>query len=168
MLGMAAGLPIDAIGNTTLIRSPERILLLYNMHTGEHYRGAYWADGYYLGESLIEINSLFRDYRTDDIMPIDPRLLDLLYAIHTGYGGSHTIEIISGYRSPKTNDYLRRTGHRVAGNSLHKKGRAVDITLPGIPLADLRQTAVDLKGGGVGYYPWKNFVHIDTGSVRHW
>ena len=167
-MGITTSLPLDAFGKSSCLRSSERLLTLYNIHTGEHFSDTYWADGQYLGDSLIKINRIFRDYRTDDIMPIDTGLLDLLHSIHMAFDGHCTIEVVSGYRSSKTNDYLRRTGHRVARNSFHQYGRAADITLQGISLADLLKTAVEMKGGGVGYYPRQKFVHIDTGPVRQW
>lgn len=160
--------PSETLGRTPTPGSTERNLSLYNIHTGENFRHVYWANGQYLSEPLTEINTILRDYRTDEIVPIDPRLLDLLSTIQATHGRDHALHIISGYRSSKTNEFLRKNGHGVARGSLHMKGKAADLAIPGVRLADLRATAVSLKGGGVGYYPGANFIHVDTGRVRYW
>ncbi|MBT8491212.1 MAG: DUF882 domain-containing protein [Deltaproteobacteria bacterium] len=166
--GITAHFPLNAFGRALPRPSSERTLSLYNIHTGERFKDVYWAEGHYLIESLNEINRIFRDHRTEESIPIDTRLIDLLHSIHSTHGDSNPIRIVSGYRSPKTNEYLRMNGHCVARNSLHKKGMAADMVLPGIPLRELRKTAVKLKAGGVGYYPKSNLIHIATGRVRYW
>ncbi|MDY6890570.1 MAG: DUF882 domain-containing protein [Pseudomonadota bacterium] len=149
---------------------PERRLRFSNLHTGERLKTTYWAQGRYLHSSLEEINHLLRDFRTGEVHPIDPRLLDLLYAIRERSGNhDNPFEIISGYRSAKTNQQLRSGGGTgVAKKSLHMQGKAIDIRLPGTPLRELHRIACALKGGGVGLYTGSNFVHVDTGGVRYW
>jgi uncharacterized protein YcbK (DUF882 family) len=148
--------------------SPERKLAFYNTHTGESLETVYWADGEYLSPAIAEVNYVLRDHRTNEIKSIDPSLLDLLYAVAVKLRTRQPFHVISGYRSPKTNALLRRCSRNVAKNSLHMKGKAVDIQLPDIRLSFLRQTVADLKGGGVGYYPRSKFVHMDVGPVRYW
>jgi uncharacterized protein YcbK (DUF882 family) len=106
--------------------------------------------------------------RTGEVKAIDTRLLDLAHDLGERLGDRGPFHVISGYRSPQTNALLRASGHGVARNSLHLKGEALDIRLPGTNLPVLRRAALDLKGGGVGYYPGQDFVHIDVGRVRYW
>ena len=147
---------------------PERKLSLYNIHTGESLETVYWSGGSYVGESLGEIDHVLRDFRTGDVLSMDTRLLDLLHAIRIETGGTAPFHVISGYRSPKTNAFLHANSSGVATHSLHMKGMAADICLPGRDLSSLRKVALDLGVGGVGYYPRSNFVHVDVGRVRHW
>jgi uncharacterized protein YcbK (DUF882 family) len=146
----------------------ERSLSLYNLHTGEALKTAYWFKGEYLSEALSEINHILRDFRTGEIKPIDTGLLDLLHTIHDSLGSQEMLHIISGYRSPVTNNRLHEYSCGVANHSLHLQGKAADIRLPGCSLSTLRQTAVSLKRGGVGYYPGSDFIHVDVGRVRYW
>jgi uncharacterized protein YcbK (DUF882 family) len=138
------------------------------MHTAERLKTVYWLQGEYLPEALGDINYILRDYRTDEVKPIDPRLLDLLYAMSRKLRTRRPFHIVSGYRCPATNAMLRRYNKGVAKRSLHIQGKAVDFRLPGYTLASLRRVAVALRGGGVGYYPRSNFIHVDTGKVRYW
>lgn len=147
---------------------PERRLFLHNIHTGETMRGLYWNEGTYVPEALEEINYVLRDYRTGEVKEIDTDLLDLLFALQRKLGSKGPFEIISGYRSPETNALLRRKSRGVARNSLHIRGKAIDIRLPGYELKTVRRAAVDLRRGGVGYYPSSDFVHVDIGRVRYW
>lgn len=126
------------------------------------------ARGRYLPTALSAVSHLLRDFRTGDEHPIDPRLLDLLHALHVSIGSQRPFEIISGYRSPGTNAMLRTHGGGVASGSLHMQGRAIDLRVGDVPLASLRDAALALRRGGVGYYPTSNFVHVDTGRVRRW
>jgi uncharacterized protein YcbK (DUF882 family) len=128
----------------------------------------YWADGRYLPGALADIDYILRDHRAGEIKPIDTRLLDLMCSLRANLEIRGPFHVISGYRSPETNALLRNRGQGVARNSLHLQGKAVDIRLPGCELSVLRRAAMKLKGGGVGYYPSPNFVHIDVGRVRHW
>lgn len=146
----------------------ERSLAFYNLHTGESLKTVYWQAGDYLSPSLGEINRVLRDHRTDEKHDIDPRLLDLLCDLRLRLDTKEPLQIISGYRSPKTNALLHSTSSGVAEHSLHMDGKAVDIRIPGRTLSLLRKTALSMKGGGVGYYPASDFVHMDTGRVRSW
>ena len=146
----------------------EKSLWLYNTHTGESLNTVYWAEGDYLPGALDDLNFILRDHRTGEIIPIDTQLLDLLHALSERLCARHPFHIISGYRSQATNDLLRRRGRGVAKNSLHIQGKAVDIRLPGCDLPMLRECAMGFRGGGVGYYPRPNFVHVDIGRVRYW
>jgi uncharacterized protein YcbK (DUF882 family) len=150
-------------------RSLSRALYFFNPHTGEKLDVAYYTKGRYSPAGLKDINRIFRDHRTGDIKPIDPKLLDCLYALSNKLVTPRTpYHIISGYRSPKTNAMLRRESGHVAKDSFHIKGKAVDIRLPGRSIASVRNAAVSLKTGGVGYYPDDQFVHLDVGEFRTW
>jgi uncharacterized protein YcbK (DUF882 family) len=143
-------------------------LAFFNTHTGEHQDIAYWAQGRYLPDGLAAINRMLRDFRTGEIKSVDVRLLDLLHMLSTRFGANIPFHVISGYRSPKTNAMLCRRGTGVARRSLHMAGKAIDVRVPDLKLAKLRDAALDLRAGGVGYYPRSNFVHLDVGPVRHW
>lgn len=146
----------------------ERNLSLHNLHTGETIRTTFWADGVFQIDALRDIDFVLRDYRTDDVTEIDPQLLVLLHRITQTTGVDKPFDVISGYRSPKTNAALAANSSGVAKRSLHMEGMAVDISLPDVGLAHLRDAAKSLRAGGVGYYPKSNFVHVDTGKVRFW
>ncbi|HQP31437.1 MAG TPA: DUF882 domain-containing protein [Deltaproteobacteria bacterium] len=147
---------------------PERSLSFYNLHTGEGLNTIYWAEGQYIPEALAQINHILRDHRSGEVASIDARLLDLLHELCGHMRTQSRLHVISGYRSPHTNAILREHRTGIARNSLHTQGKAIDIRLPGHSLASLRQAAVRLRGGGVGYYPDSDFVHMDTGRVRYW
>jgi uncharacterized protein YcbK (DUF882 family) len=148
--------------------SSERYISFYNVHTQESLNTIYWYKGRYLSGALAEINHLFRDYRTDETIPIDTRLLDLLWTIQTRIDTRDPFHIFSGYRSPKTNALLRKRRRGVAKNSLHIRGKAADVDLPNVRLSSLRRVALGFRAGGVGYYPRNSFVHLDVGPVRYW
>jgi len=151
--------------------APERVLSFFNTHTGERLKTSYCCGGEYQPEALTQINHILRDFRANEIKPIDPRLLDLLHELGGTLETDQPFHIISGYRSPHTNAMLRERGGAqtgVASHSLHMDGKAIDIRLPGVKLDNLRAAARSLKLGGVGYYPTSNFVHVDTGRVRYW
>jgi uncharacterized protein YcbK (DUF882 family) len=159
-------LPTSAIAAMRVRR--ERSLSFYNLHTGESLKTVYYADGRYLPEGLNAINYLMRDFRLNLVKPIDPRLLDLLHSLNFVMDTSAPFNLISGYRSPQTNAMLHAHSEGVAVHSLHIDGRAADIRVPGRSLGYLRRAAIALRGGGVGYYPASDFVHVDTGRVRYW
>jgi uncharacterized protein YcbK (DUF882 family) len=161
-VGFAA--PAEA---ASFLRRP-RQLAFDNLHTGERLKTVYWENGRYLPEAMHDINWLLRDFRADLVHPIDHRLLDLLTALHGRLDTREPFEVISGYRSPQTNAMLRATTDGVAQNSLHMQGMAIDIRVPGRHLRYLRNAALQLRRGGVGYYPHSDFVHVDTGRVRTW
>jgi uncharacterized protein YcbK (DUF882 family) len=165
---LSAAIPGRGFASVREFWSPRRSLSLYNTHTGEELEAVYWAGGRYRTEALAEIDHILRDHRTGEIKAIDTRLLDLMHALSRALDDRGPFHVISGYRSPKTNALLRAGSKGVAGKSLHLQGKAVDIRLPDCDLAVLRRAALDLKGGGVGYYPGSNFVHIDVGRVRYW
>lgn len=139
----------------------------YHTHTGERLNIQYSLNGC-KPSTLNRLNNFLRDFRTGDVHSIDPLLLDILYGIRQKTGSRGTIEIISGYRSPKTNALLRKKSGGVARKSMHMKGQALDIRLTDLKTRDLRDVAVSLRRGGVGYYAKSDFVHIDTGRVRAW
>jgi uncharacterized protein YcbK (DUF882 family) len=147
--------------------NPERSLSIYNLHTSEKLKVVYWAEGGYVPESLTQINHLLRDHRNGKVHEIDPRLLDLLSQVHAKLETTESFHLVSGYRSPATNAALRSHSNGVAKHSLHMDGMATDIIVPGRSLQALRNAALSMKAGGVGYYP-SQFVHIDVGRVRRW
>jgi uncharacterized protein YcbK (DUF882 family) len=145
-----------------------RQLHLINTHTGEVLDARYFVDGAYNQQQLGALDWLLRDYRTGDIVPIESRLIDLLYELALAAGREPRYEIISGYRSPATNAMLTSTTDGVSSNSLHMEGRAIDVRLVGLQSIALRDLALARQAGGVGYYPVSDFVHLDTGRVRSW
>jgi uncharacterized protein YcbK (DUF882 family) len=145
-----------------------RTLSFRHTHTGEVLSLAYAAGDAYLPEALARVNWFLRDFRNGESKPIDPQLLDQLHTLSSIIGTKAPYEVISGYRSPATNELLQRRGGGVATHSLHLEGRAIDIRLVDLPLADLRDAAVSLRSGGVGFYAQSQFVHLDTGRVRRW
>lgn len=145
-----------------------RALTFRHLHTGERLHVEYARGTAYSPEALAAIDRLLRDFRTGDVHPIDPRLLDLLHDLGGALASSAGFDVISGYRSPETNAALRRRSEGVAARSLHMVGQAIDIRVPGIGLPMLHAAALDLAAGGVGYYPASNFVHVDVGRLRRW
>lgn len=139
-----------------------------NTHTGEIFSGVYRVGDKYLPDAFDRINIVLRDFRSNELFPIDPRVIDIIYAVHQRTQSDAPYEILSGYRCPKTNAGLRSASEGVAKNSLHMTGQAIDLRLPGFQTQRIREIAVSLKAGGVGYYPRSNFVHMDTGDVRTW
>jgi len=145
-----------------------RSLSLLNLHTGERLKATYFEGGDYVPDALAAMNNLLRDYRTGDVHPMAPNLLDLVATLQQQLETDATVHVISGYRSPKTNASLHEHSSGVAAHSLHMEGEAMDIRIPGIELAHLRNAALGLQRGGVGYYPASDFVHVDVGRVRRW
>ena len=165
-LGIAAGIALAGpIEGTAAFQ--EHPMLFYHTHTREQFKMTYSCNGC-SPATLRELNNFLRDFRTGDVHPIDPELLDILYKIQQKSGSRGVIEVISGYRSPKTNMYLRSQSDSVARKSLHMNGQALDIRITDLKIEHLLDAAVSLHRGGVGYYPRSNFVHIDTGSFRTW
>ncbi|MDZ7662047.1 DUF882 domain-containing protein [Thiohalophilus sp.] len=146
----------------------ERVLHFHNLHTGESLDATYWAGGDYVPEQLAALDHLLRDHRTGQATKMDRKLYDLLFALQQEVGRFGTYHVISGYRSSRTNAMLNKTSTGVAKRSLHTRGKAIDIRLPGTDLKHLREAALRLKAGGVGYYPDSNFIHVDTGRPRFW
>lgn len=170
--GLAAAVacfsPYKAFASVAKAFPPEKALTFYNTHTGETLKAVYWNRGVYVPQALAEINYILRDHRTGEVREIEPALLDLLCALRQKLGSSSPFSIISGYRSPETNSHLSNKSRGVAKNSMHLLGKAIDIRLPGHELKTLQRAAVDLRRGGVGYYPSSDFVHVDVGRVRYW
>jgi uncharacterized protein YcbK (DUF882 family) len=145
-----------------------RALSFTNLHTGETLTAEYWQGGAYAPDALAAIDHVLRDHRTGDVHPIDPRLLDLLHDLSAALEARNPFQVISGYRSPQSNAALADASSGVARGSLHMQGMAIDVALAHAPLPLLRQAALDLGRGGVGYYPDPGFVHVDVGRVRRW
>ena len=145
-----------------------RSLSFVHTHTGEQLSSVYFQDGQYRASELERINHLLRDFRTGDVHPIDPAVLDILADLRALADRDQPYEVISGYRSPRTNAELHRRSSGVAEHSLHVQGRAIDVRLPGFPTSRLRELALDMRRGGVGFYPRSDFVHLDNGRVRYW
>ncbi len=155
---------------TTGAQAETRSLKIHFTHTGERGEVVYKRNGTYVQEGLRQINHLLRDWRRNEPTNMDPRLLDLLWEVYRQSGSRAYIHVISAYRSPATNQMLRSRSSGVAENSQHTRGKAIDFFLPDVPLQRLRNLGLQNHGGGVGYYPGSGspFVHLDTGSVRHW
>jgi uncharacterized protein YcbK (DUF882 family) len=169
------GLALVGLAATTTVAPPRdvraadaRQLSFYHTHTQQSLDVIYYQNGDYVESSLDEINLFLKDFRTGDIAEMDPRLLDILYDVRNELDSDGTYEVISAYRSPKTNEMLRGKSSGVARNSQHLLGNAIDVRLRGVPTQDLRDTALEMKRGGVGYYQKSDFVHMDTGRVRRW
>jgi uncharacterized protein YcbK (DUF882 family) len=145
-----------------------RTLRLTHTHTGERLAIEYFSRGTYLPDAIATVNYFLRDFRTGEVHDIDPELLDLLHGLARETGTDTPFQVISGYRSPATNEMLRHKSEGVAAGSLHMKGQAIDIRLADVALPKLRQAALKARRGGVGYYPASDFVHVDTGRVRMW
>src|ERR1700690_2344073 len=145
-----------------------RTLRFVHTHTHESLTATYFDGANYDPASLHAIDHLLRDFRNDEVHPIDPALLDLLHAVQTVAGGDMPFEVISGYRSPATNAMLRGRSSGVAEHSQHLLGKAIDVRLRDVPSPDLYRIGLQLARGGVGYYRESDFVHLDTGPVRRW
>jgi uncharacterized protein YcbK (DUF882 family) len=163
---VATGLAFPAGAARRVMRARE--LAFHNLHTGEQLNTVYWVDGRYVPEAIRHISWLLRDFRTDQAYPMDPGLLDLLVDLQGRLQTREPFEVISGYRSPETNAMLASYSDGVAQNSFHLQGKAIDIRVPGRGLRLVRAAAMSLQRGGVGFYPHSDFVHVDTGPVRHW
>lgn len=177
ILRMGAGVAVALMASPVLAKSispvsvnGERSLSLYNIHTGESLNTVYWQDGIYIPDEMASINHILRDRRNGEMEQMDIRLIDMLSELHNRVDGKRAFQVISGYRSPASNNTLRKVSAKggVAKKSLHMQGRAMDIRLPRIELKHLHKAAVQMKKGGVGYYPRDGFIHVDTGRVRYW
>ena len=165
IVGFTAGPPLSVNSASTI---SERRLSFYHTHTRESLDITYTVNGEYIDSALTEINEFLSDFRTGDVAIVDPELLDLIHDVRESLDSNGTFEIISAYRSPKTNEMLRARSGGVARKSQHLLGKAIDVRLRGVETARLRDAAIELQRGGVGYYAQSNFVHIDTGRVRRW
>ena len=166
-IAAASVLPIARTASANIAQP--RDLSMVHTHTRERIELVYAVADSYVPDALTSLNRFLRDHYTGDVGTMDPRLFDLLHQVRLLVGAARPFEVISGYRCEATNRTLRTTrGGGVARHSLHMEGRAIDVRLPGVALADLRDAAWSLKAGGVGYYPDQQFVHVDTGRVRRW
>jgi uncharacterized protein YcbK (DUF882 family) len=160
--------PADFPLTDTVPHRGERRFHLINGHIDESLDLVYYRDGQYLPDAMHRIAVVMRDHMANKIHPIDPHLIDLLGDLHGAIGSSEPWVLISGYRSPQTNAYLRRHSGGVAAHSLHMRGLAADVMLEDESIENLHNCALEMARGGVGYYPRSSFVHVDTGAVREW
>src|ERR1700729_625817 len=150
-------------------QAPDRLLLLYNTHTGDRLDIAYRRGGRYIPSALAKLDYFLRDHRTGEVRHFDPRLYDILADLTASVGHpADEIDIVCGYRTPSTNESLRAHTTGVAKNSLHIQAEAIDLRMPGVDTLTLGRAALALRRGGVGYYPHSDFIHVDTGRVRQW
>lgn len=169
LAAVAAGLPwARRLAAQDATETEPRALAFRNLHTDETVDVIYRADGQLDQGALREIDWVLRDFRTGEARQVDRRLLDLLWRLRSALDTTEPYEVISGYRSPATNAMLRREGRGVSRGSLHMQARAIDVRVPDRPLTALRDAALALRLGGVGYYAASNFVHVDVGRVRFW
>jgi uncharacterized protein YcbK (DUF882 family) len=164
----AGSIAAPALALAGPVFSPQRFLAFHHLDTGESLAIAYFDQGRYLPDAARRIAYELRDFRTGEVHAIDPKLLDLLARLRQTLGVVEPFTVICGYRSPQTNALRREETSGIAANSLHMEGKAIDLRVAGIGLSKLRDAAIALKAGGVGYYPRSNFVHVDVGPVRHW
>lgn len=146
----------------------QRRLSFIHLHTGETLNVVYHDGERYVTDALAEIDHLLRDFRTGEMHAIDPGLLDILYSVQTLTQPNASFEIISGYRSPATNEMLTKKSRGVAKRSLHMQGRAIDIRMTGVDTRHVYEAAMQIARGGVGFYGKSDFIHLDTGNFRHW
>ena len=168
-LALLATLAGSAVPGRAQTPSDEHRLRLYHTHTRQHLDVVYRRGGEYVSDALSKLDAFLRDHLTGDMRHFDPRLFDLLSGLTAASGHPDAeISIICGYRTPSTNEYLRAHTTGVAKNSLHMQAEAIDIRLPGLKTSQLRDIALALGRGGVGYYAASDFIHVDLGRVRHW
>jgi uncharacterized protein YcbK (DUF882 family) len=168
MAAASVALPMLAHPARAATQGPRRLSLVHT-HTGEKLALAFAVDEHFVPSALGALDHFLRDHYSGSVGRIDPQLFELLHRVQLTLGASGPYEIISGYRAADTNEALRRTrGGGVARHSLHMEGRALDVRLSGVALADLRDAALGLRAGGVGFYMRERFVHLDTGRVRTW
>ena len=160
--------PLSALAAITHQSNPIKKLSFYNTHTHERLNVCYCRNGKLDEKALSKINYILRDHRSREVKAIDIRLLDMLHTLSLKTKPQTAFHVISGYRSPATNQKLRKKSNGVATKSLHMYGKAIDIRIPGYSTRQLRDVARKMKAGGVGYYSKSNFVHLDTGRVRYW
>lgn len=145
-----------------------RSIHLINPHTGDNLKAVYWEKGVYYPEPMKDISYMMRDHHSQEMSPIDPRLIDTLHLLQLTLGTQCPFEVVCGYRTPKSNAFIYKHERGVARNSYHIYGRAIDIRMKERTPGQIQRAAWSLQQGGVGYYPKANFVHIDTGGVRRW
>ena len=169
VLGSPSKIASPAIISASTATSAEvRRVAVHNLHTGDKLDAVYFESGKYVPDALAEAMRVLRDWRNGEEHVMDPRLFDVLHRLGGKVEARAPFQIISGYRSPKTNAMMHERSHGVAAHSQHMLGKALDIRVDGVQLADLHKAALGLGAGGVGFYPVSNFVHVDVGPVRTW
>jgi uncharacterized protein YcbK (DUF882 family) len=170
LLGVGCGLAAGALlpWRGAFAYSDAKTLGFKHLHTGEELSAVFWSQGRYNEDGLAELKHIMRDWRTEQTIEIDRMLYQLLFDIRNKVGTDQPFQIISAYRSPKTNLQLRQNSDGVAKKSLHMQGMAIDVRLPGYSTKGLQQLALKMHRGGVGYYGRSDFVHLDTGRPRSW
>lgn len=164
---LACGAPASISAQSSV--PPDYRLNLYHTHTGEHISVVYRRGSTYVPAAIDRLDWFLRDHRTGEVHRFDERAFDLLHDLAVSIGKPQAeIDVVCGYRSPWSNEFLRHTTSGVAVHSLHVQGEAIDVRIPGILTARLRDVALSLHRGGVGYYPKSEFVHVDVGRVRRW
>ncbi|MGD9657847.1 MAG: DUF882 domain-containing protein [Methylocystis sp.] len=156
---------------TAVANGDTRTIYLYHAHTHESISATYLVNGQYDANVLQQLNWFLRDWRRDESTNMDPRLFDVVWEAYRGAGaGDQVVHVVSAYRSPETNAMLRARSRAVAKFSQHMLGKAMDTTMPGMPMSQVREIGMRMQRGGVGYYPTAGtpFVHLDVGNVRHW
>lgn len=167
--GSAAAMSFPEVASAATKHSQiSRKLAFNNLHTGERISLTYYEKGKYISDALKEIDKVLRDHRNDEVHSIDPNLLNQLHRLQANLETDKPISIISAYRSPESNEKLRAKSGGVAKKSKHMLGKAIDIRIEGIDSTNIRDAAIAMKQGGVGYYSSSDFVHLDTGNFRHW
>jgi uncharacterized protein YcbK (DUF882 family) len=168
----ASSLVLPAIGPRRITRdaalAAARRISLHNLHTGDSFAEAYYENGVYVPSAMAEAQRVLRDWRNGEEHLMDPRLFDVLHSVSSDLETDQPYQIISGYRSPKTNAAMHERSSGVASNSQHMYGKAVDVRIQGVELNRLHKAALAQQAGGVGLYPVSNWVHIDTARVRTW
>ena len=169
LLALVLLVGLSRSGETRQTADPEARLRLYHTHTGERIDVVYRRGAHYVPSAIAALDRFLRDHRTGDIHQFDPRLYDLLSELTAAVDRAGAeIAVVCGYRTPRSNEYLRRHTSGVAKSSLHMRAAAIDIRLPGTRTAVVRRAAIALGRGGVGYYPASDFIHVDIGRVRYW
>lgn len=167
-MAAAGALLLPSSKSVANVLSSERTLSFHNVHTDEELTIRCCPEKDYDRETRLRFSSLLRDHHADEVREMDPGLIDIFFALSAFTGSTGTFKILSGYRSPETNSWLRRFSHGVAEHSMHIEGKAVDIRMDDLSVSEIRQAGMALAMGGVGYYPRSDFVHLDTGRIRHW
>lgn len=162
----------SSLGSPAVSAGETRTLSMYQVHTGEKITVTYMVDGKYVPSAMKKLNYFLRDWRRNEVTTIDPRTIDLVWELHADLGSKQPVNIVSGYRSSKTNSFLKRSGRNVAKKSQHIRGKAIDIFFPDVPTIKIRNSALVRQVGGVGYYRSAGgptgFLHVDSGRVRQW
>jgi uncharacterized protein YcbK (DUF882 family) len=172
---LGAGVALAGIAAPAIVRAQGlsaggavRRASLYNLHTGDSFNEVFYTNGAYVPDALAEGMRVLRDWRNGEEHPMDPRLFDTLHTIGARLETNRPFQVISGYRSPSTNAMMHARSSGVAEHSQHMLGKAIDVRVEGVELRHLRDAALDVAAGGVGYYPVSDFVHVDVARVRQW